>query len=59
MDKKFKWTDLNCEAKKLGFLLFHCVLLELASNEGKNHQLIILHVCNFISSEFFLFIIHL
>ena len=47
--------DCRFEIKKLDFLTSHCVLLALARQEESGHQLIILYVCNIISSEFLLF----
>ena len=54
---------INCglktqRLKKLGFLIFHCVLLALAIQKEKTQRLIIIRVWNTFLSEFLLFSIH-
>ena len=46
------------QGKKLGFLMFHCMLLALACQKEKGDSLIILRVWNNVSCEFILFSIH-
>ena len=47
-------ADLNFEVKKLVFLMFHCVLLALASQKERRQRLIILHIWNTFFSDFIL-----
>ena len=51
------WLIINMR-QKLGFSMFNCVVLALASLEERGHRLNILYVWNIISSEFLLFSIH-
>ena len=51
-------VNYTSEMKKLGFYIFHYVLLELASKEEIGRRLIILRVWNIISMKFLLFFIH-
>ena len=44
--------------KKLGFLIFYCLLLAIACHKKRSHRLIILCVINIISSKFLIFSIH-
>ena len=45
-------ADLSSETKKLGSSVFCCLLLALASQKERKQRWIIVHVLNFIFSEF-------
>ena len=51
-------ADLDLEMKKLGFRMFHYVLVVFASQKERRQQLIILHVRNIIFTMFLLFSFH-
>ena len=50
--------DLDLNMKNVGFSMFHCVLLTLASQKTRRQRLIIFCAWNTILSKFLLFSIH-
>ena len=48
-------ADLSSKTKKIGFLMFLCMPLALASLKERKQRLIIVHVWNIIFSDFLFF----